>query len=189
MFCPNCGKKCEDNALFCWNCGTKLPAAAGRSASAASGGQSAPVSAVPAASAPAGHSGPDAPAVRPAPAASASAAAPAVSAASAASAVPAAPIVPPVSAAPAAPGTASGTAAPGGAQSRYAKESGGRMAEGVLFTNLRALSRKFGTDAGAVRKLLAAYAEASLTHGIRYHIIDAADYCSHRYLAATVCPL
>ena len=50
------------------------------------------------------------------------------------------------------------------------------MAEGVLFTNLRALSRKFGTDAGAVRKLLAAYAEASLTHGIRYHIIDAADY-------------
>lgn len=50
------------------------------------------------------------------------------------------------------------------------------MAEGVLFTNLRALSRKFGTDAGAVRKLLAAYAEASLAHGIRYHIIDAADY-------------
>lgn len=50
------------------------------------------------------------------------------------------------------------------------------MAEGVLFTNLRVLSRKFGTDAGAVRKLLAAYAEASLTHGIRYHIIDAADY-------------
>lgn len=127
MFCPNCGKKCEDNALFCWNCGTKLPAAAGRSASAAS-------------------------------------------------AAPAAPIVPLVSAAPAAPGTTSGTVAPGGAQSRYAKESGGRMAEGVLFTNLRALSRKFGTDAGAVRKLLAAYAEASLTHGIRYHIIDAADY-------------
>ena len=50
------------------------------------------------------------------------------------------------------------------------------MAEGVLFTNLRALSRKFGTDAGAVRKLLAAYADASLAHGIRYHIIDAADY-------------
>ena len=50
------------------------------------------------------------------------------------------------------------------------------MAEGDLFTNLRALSRKFGTDAGTVRKLLAAYAEASLAHGIRYHIIDAADY-------------
>lgn len=25
MFCPNCGKRC-DSGLFCWNCGTKLPA-------------------------------------------------------------------------------------------------------------------------------------------------------------------
>lgn len=30
------------------------------------------------------------------------------------------------------------------------------MAEGVIFTNLQALARKFGTDAAAVRKLLAA---------------------------------
>ena len=35
------------------------------------------------------------------------------------------------------------------------------MAEGVIFTNLQALARKFGTDAAAVRKLLAAYAAAS----------------------------
>jgi hypothetical protein len=25
MFCPECGKKCDDGMLFCWNCGTKLP--------------------------------------------------------------------------------------------------------------------------------------------------------------------
>lgn len=84
--------------------------------------------------------------------------------------------VPAASAASAVPGTASVSAAPGGAQNSCSKESGERLAEGVLFTNLRALSRKFGTEAGAVRKLLAAYAEASLAHGIRYHIIDAADY-------------
>ena len=50
------------------------------------------------------------------------------------------------------------------------------MAEGVIFTNLQALARKFGTDAAAVRKLLAAYAEASAAHGIRYRIVDAGDY-------------
>ncbi|KAA2847773.1 zinc ribbon domain-containing protein, partial [Alistipes onderdonkii] len=26
MFCPNCGKKCGDNDLFCGGCGTRLPA-------------------------------------------------------------------------------------------------------------------------------------------------------------------
>lgn len=50
------------------------------------------------------------------------------------------------------------------------------MAEGVIFTNLQALARKFGTDAATVRKLLAAYAEASAAHGIRYRIVDAGDY-------------
>ena len=40
----------------------------------------------------------------------------------------------------------------------------------------QALARKFGTDAAAVRKLLAAYAEASAAHGIRYRIVDAGDY-------------
>lgn len=53
---------------------------------------------------------------------------------------------------------------------------GARPAEGAIFTNLRILARKFGTDAATVRKLLAAYAEASLAHGIRYHIVDAGDY-------------
>ncbi|MFR4024875.1 MAG: hypothetical protein ACLTZY_02920 [Alistipes indistinctus] len=56
------------------------------------------------------------------------------------------------------------------------KEPAGPMAEGVIFTNLQALARKFGTDAAAVRKLLAAYAEASAAHGIRYRIVDAGDY-------------
>lgn len=139
MFCPNCGKKCEDNTLFCWNCGTKLPAAPHAAA-------------------------PTAPAVAatPAPAATTSAAPAApISAASGGNTVsPSAPVA----------------ASPGGASATNAKESGERMAEGVLFTNLRALARKFGTDAGVVRKLLAAYAQASLSHGIRYHIIDAADY-------------
>lgn len=66
--------------------------------------------------------------------------------------------------------TAHGNAASG------AKDPGARPAEGVIFTNLRALARKFGCDAATVRKLLAAYAEASLVHGIRYHVVDAGDY-------------
>ena len=54
--------------------------------------------------------------------------------------------------------------------------AGGAYGRGVIFTNLQALARKFGTDAAAVRKLLAAYAEASAAHGIRYRIVDAGDY-------------
>lgn len=82
-------------------------------------------------------------------------------------AAPAAPV--PASAAPAAP-------ACGNMPASGSKESGNRMAEGAIFTNLRVLALKFGTDAATVRKLLAAYAEASLAHGIRYHIVDAGDY-------------
>ncbi len=32
MFCPNCGNKCQDNHLFCGNCGAKLPVEAARAA-------------------------------------------------------------------------------------------------------------------------------------------------------------
>lgn len=62
------------------------------------------------------------------------------------------------------------------------------MAEGVIFTNLQALARKFGTDAAAVRKLLAAYAEASAAHGIRYRIVDAGDYVFRNPEAGATAP-
>ncbi len=51
-----------------------------------------------------------------------------------------------------------------------------RMDEGVILTNLRALSRKLDTAADTLLRLLAAYAEASLGHGIRYRIVDVSDY-------------
>lgn len=49
-------------------------------------------------------------------------------------------------------------------------------AEGVIFTNLRALARKTGSDTDSLHRILEAYAEASLARGIRYRIVDAADY-------------
>ena len=143
MFCPNCGKKCGDNDLFCGGCGTRLPAR--------------PVTASPAADA-----APVAPAVRAAgdtPAASASHGAGIPSGCGAASAA-----------------SARAAARAGSGAAAGSKEPAGPMAEGVIFTNLQALARKFGTDAAAVRKLLAAYAEASAAHGIRYRIVDAGDY-------------
>ena len=143
MFCPNCGKKCGDNDLFCGGCGTRLPAR--------------PVTASPAADA-----APVAPAVRAAgdtPAASASHGAGIPSGCGAASAA-----------------SARAAARAGSGAAAGSKEPAGPMAEGVIFTNLQALARKFGTDAATVRKLLAAYAEASAAHGIRYRIVDAGDY-------------
>ena len=143
MFCPNCGKKCGDNDLFCGGCGTRLPAR--------------PVTASPAADA-----APVAPAVRAAgdtPAASATHGAGIPSGCGAASAA-----------------SARADARAGSCAAAGSKEPAGPMAEGVIFTNLQALARKFGTDAAAVRKLLAAYAEASAAHGIRYRIVDAGDY-------------
>ena len=143
MFCPNCGKKCGDNDLFCGGCGTRLPAR--------------PVTASPAADA-----APVAPAVRAAgdtPAASATHGAGIPSGCGAASAA-----------------SARAAARAGSCAAAGSKEPAGPMAEGVIFTNLQALARKFGTDAAAVRKLLAAYAEASAAHGIRYRIVDAGDY-------------
>ena len=143
MFCPNCGKKCGDNDLFCGGCGTRLPAR--------------PVTASPAADA-----APVAPAVRAAgdtPAASASHGAANPSGCGAASAA-----------------SARADARAGSGAAAGSKEPAGPMAEGVIFTNLQALARKFGTDAATVRKLLAAYAEASAAHGIRYRIVDAGDY-------------
>lgn len=143
MFCPNCGKKCGDNDLFCRGCGTRLPAR--------------PVTASPAADA-----APVAPAVRAAgdtPAASATHGAGIPSGCGVASAA-----------------SARADARAGSCAAAGSKEPAGPMAEGVIFTNLQALARKFGTDVAAVRKLLAAYAEASAAHGIRYRIVDAGDY-------------
>ncbi len=51
-----------------------------------------------------------------------------------------------------------------------------RMDEGVILTNLRALSRKLNTGIDTLQRLLAAYAEASLGHGIRYRLVDVSDY-------------
>lgn len=148
MFCPECGKKCGDSDLFCAECGTRLPV---RQAAAA------PTTEAPTIGEPSPAPTAAAPAARPSAAPTASAtqmqgASPAHAAAS----TPA--------------GAAGANTSPG------CKEPGERPAEGVIFTNLRVLARKFGTDAAAVRKLLAAYAEASLRHGIRYHILDAGEY-------------
>lgn len=53
---------------------------------------------------------------------------------------------------------------------------GRRMDEGVILTNLRALSRKLNTGTDTLQRLLDAYAEASLGHGIRYRVVDVSDY-------------
>ena len=114
MFCPNCGKKCGDNDLFCGGCGTRLPAR--------------PVTASPAADA-----APVAPAVRAAgdtPAALATHGAGIPSGCGVASAA-----------------SARADARAGSCAAAGSKEPAGPMAEGVIFTNLQALARKFGTDA------------------------------------------
>lgn len=49
-------------------------------------------------------------------------------------------------------------------------------AEGVLFTNLTALAAKLHSDTGTLRQILEAYIEAARSFGIRYRLIDAADY-------------
>lgn len=126
MFCPNCGKKCEDNTLFCSNCGIKLPAA----------------------KAPERVSPPVEP--------------------------PAQPVK--TSATPNLVAPTAVASAVSGASATPGKCFGGDVAEGVLFTNIQVLSRKFSVDSSMIRKLLAAYAEASMGLGIRYHIIDVADY-------------
>ncbi|WP_418983699.1 C25 family cysteine peptidase [Alistipes sp.] len=53
---------------------------------------------------------------------------------------------------------------------------GERPAEGILFTNLKALTSKLGSDPQTLRRLLAAYAEAAAARGIRYRLVDASDY-------------
>ncbi len=53
---------------------------------------------------------------------------------------------------------------------------GRRMDEGVILTNLRALSCKLNTGTDTLQRLLDAYAEASLGHGIRYRVVDVSDY-------------
>jgi len=115
MFCPNCGKRC-DSGLFCWNCGTKLPAASPRPC--------------------------------------------------------------PADDRPAKNGTAPdpfGTAA-GDRPHSAGPKTDDATDEGVLFTNLRALAEKLGSNTETVGALLDAYAEASLAHGIRYRVIDVSDY-------------
>ncbi len=114
MFCPNCGKKC-DNGAFCWNCGAKLPVFRPDTSDAA----------------------PDS--SRPQP-------------------------------------TATGPAESARHAAAPSKDSGRIVAEGAIFTNLRALAVKLNTDKDTLRRLLAAYAEAVLAWGIRYHIIDASEY-------------
>ncbi|MDE6622787.1 MAG: hypothetical protein K2K30_00095 [Alistipes sp.] len=51
-----------------------------------------------------------------------------------------------------------------------------RPAEGAIFTNLDALARKLHTAPETIRRLLEAYAEQALGHGIRYRLLDAGDY-------------
>lgn len=48
--------------------------------------------------------------------------------------------------------------------------------DGVIFTNLRALSDKLSARASLLRSLLEDYAEASRRHGVRYRLVDVSDY-------------
>lgn len=57
-----------------------------------------------------------------------------------------------------------------------AAEKESRPVEGAIFTNLEALARKLRVDRETVRRLLDAYAEQALGHGIRYRLLDAGDY-------------
>ncbi|WP_295935622.1 C25 family cysteine peptidase [uncultured Alistipes sp.] len=80
---------------------------------------------------------------------------------------------------PAAPVTTEPSAAPAPSadeRTPVSKESGAYVNEGAIFTNLRALAGKLGTDTDTLGKLLMAYAEAALAAGIRYHLIDVSDY-------------
>lgn len=56
------------------------------------------------------------------------------------------------------------------------KDAGAAVAEGAIFTNLKALAAKLNTDTGTLRRLLSAYAAAALSRGVRYHLIDASEY-------------
>lgn len=51
-----------------------------------------------------------------------------------------------------------------------------RPAEGAIFTHLDALARKLHTTPETIRRLLEAYADQALGHGIRYRLLDAGDY-------------
>ncbi len=51
-----------------------------------------------------------------------------------------------------------------------------QCAEGVILTHSKALAAKLKTDASIIVQLLTAYAEASLVRGIRYRVVDAANY-------------
>lgn len=126
MFCPNCGNKCHEGALFCAMCGTKLPTVAPTPQ-------------------------------RSEPTTSTSGATSATNATS---------------------GATSPMPKPQPDSSVRSEVARNRVpeAEGAILTNSVALARKLHVERDTIVRLIEAYVVASHTRGIRYRVIDAADY-------------
>lgn len=155
MFCPNCGNKCLDNDIFCGECGTRLPVTKST--------ESAP-SATPK------------PAESPKPATQTQTQTPERKP-DKPTATPKPEPKPAPAQEPAQPQTpAEGIAAPVANSRPRVTLSEDERSEGVILTHSTALAAKLKTSAEVILRLLAAYAEASLVRGIRYRVVDAADY-------------
>lgn len=151
MFCPNCGNKCKDNDIFCGECGTRLPVtkAAEPASSPAAPKPDAPKPSAQT-SAPTPERKTEKPTAEPRPSSEQPTAEP--------------------------PKPAEGIATPTANSRPRVTLSDDERAEGVILTHSKALAAKLKTSQDVILRLLAAYAEASLVRGIRYRIVDAADY-------------